>query len=302
MDGRDQINVRAQGENDKMDAKDIKTLAKKLESEGDISPEEAREIANFFEGNWYKLGPDYPNRDKEVADALGLWFLVVEKKLPKYGNYLRTVPLNSVYKNWRSYNPFCRIIGCHKKLPFPDGIRYANWTGFDIPNHEGYKEFKYAGDIRSVPEIYERIKDMKDVFDGEIYVSVSNSRDMLSGYYSKNTLYQASVISVIRAAILCRFPVIYADSYADQRLLMYPSDIGKLSSLLEYTPDDLVYWTRREGYLDDFETQSLLEDRWIYVKDPIVLNKISDGFSRHFVELALLNSNSQDEEWIDVVR
>lgn len=79
MDGRDQINVRAQGENDKMDAKDIKTLAKKLESEGDISPEEAREIANFFEGNWYKLGPDYPNRDKEVADALGLWFLVVEK-------------------------------------------------------------------------------------------------------------------------------------------------------------------------------------------------------------------------------
>jgi len=286
------------------DAGRIYEITEKFRSEGDISPEEAGKITHFFEKNWYNLIPNSLNRDKEVADSFGLWFLAVEKKLPKDGNYLRTVPLNSVYKGWRSYNPFCRIIGCHKKLPFPDSIRHADWTGFKVPNcRVYYKEFKYAGDIRSVPEIYGRIKDMKDVFDGEIYVSVSNSRDMLSGYYSKNTLDQASVI---RAAILCRFPVIYVDFYADQRLLMYPSDIGKLSPLLEYTPDDLVYWARKEGYLDDFETQSLLENQWIYVKDTVVLSKICDGFTQPFVEFVLLNSDSQEkdqgEEWIDVIR
>ena len=230
---------------------------------------------------------------------MGLWFLTVEKKLPKYGNYLRTVPLNSVYKNWRSYNPFCRIIGCHKKLPFPDGIRYANWTSFDIPNHEGYKEFKYAGDIRSVPEVYERIKDMKDVFDGEIYVSVSNSRDMLSGYYSKNTLYQASVI---RAAILCRFPVIYTDSYADQRLLMYPSDIGKLSPLLEYTPDDLVRWAYQKGLLDITEMQIMLENEDFPLPHVYRPADICDGFAYECAEIEFLNREDQDEEWIDVIR
>jgi len=303
MGGRDQIDIRTQGENNKMDAKDINMLAKKLEKEGDIYPEEVVEIRNFLKENWDRLSPESPDRDKEAADALGLWFLTVEKKLPKDGNYLRTVPLNSVYKKWKSYNPFCRIIGCKKKLPFPDNIIYLDWAGFNVPSCEGYKEFEYAGDIRSVPEIYEKIKNMEDVFDEIVDVSVSNSRDMLSSYYSKKTLYQTSIV---RAAILCQFPIICATFYERQRLLMYPSDIGKLSPLLEYTPDDLVYWARREGYLDDFETQSLLENQWIYVKDPAILSKICDGFTQPFVELALLNNNSQEkdqsEEWVDIIR
>jgi len=302
MGGRDQIDIRTQGENNKMDAKDINMLAKKLENEGDISLEEARKIRNFLKENWGRLSPESPDRDKEAADALGLWFLVVEKKLPKYGNYLHTVPHDFVYKK-KFHNPFRQINNCQKKLPFPDSIRYTDWAGFNIPNCEGYKEFEYAGDIRSVPEVYKRIKDMRDVFNEEIYITVLNSRDVLSGYYSKNTLYQTSIV---RAAILCRLPVIYTNSCKKQKLLMYSSDIEKLSLLFEYTPDDLIRWARREGYLDDLETHLLLEDEGIYIKDPNIISKICDGFTQPFVEFVLLNSDSQEkdqsEEWIDVIR
>jgi len=80
--GRDQIDIRTQGEDNKMDAKDIKMLAKKLEKEGDVSLEEAKEITNFFEEKHQELNPDSPTRDKEAADALGLWYHAVEKRLP----------------------------------------------------------------------------------------------------------------------------------------------------------------------------------------------------------------------------
>jgi len=78
-------------------AKDVKMLAEKLKREGDISPEEVREFRNFFEENRHELDLVSSEQNKEVTGVISLWFQVVEDSLPKYGNYLHTVPLDTTY-------------------------------------------------------------------------------------------------------------------------------------------------------------------------------------------------------------
>jgi len=286
-----------------MNAKDIKTLAKKLEREGDISSEEVKEIVNFFEEKHQELNPNSPTRDKEAADALGMWYRAVEKRLPEYGNFMHTVPLESdrfplesdrFWKN--SCNPFCWIIKCRKKLSFLDGVKYAVWDNFGSNN--GYKVCKYAGEMRLLPEIYEKIKNMKDVFGREIYATFRDA-EARPGPYSKNSLYQTLII---RTALLHELPVVYLDTQSGRRVLMRPSDIDKLSFLLKHTPDDLVRWAYQKGLLDITEMQIMLENEDFplpHIRHPA---DICDGFAYECAEIEFLNREDQDEEWVDVIR
>lgn len=282
-----------------MNAKDIKTLAKKLEREGDISSEEVKEIVNFFEEKHQELNPNSPTRDKEAADALGLWYRAVEKRLPEYGNFMHTVPLESdrFWKN--SCNPFCWIIKCRKKLSFLDGVKYAVWDNFGSNN--GYKVCKYAGEMRLLPEIYEKIKNMKDVFGREIYATFRDA-EARPGPYSKNSLYQTLII---RTALLRELPVVYLDTQSGRRVLMRPSDIDKLSFLLKHTPDDLVRWAYQKGLLDITEMQIMLENEDFPLPHVYRPADICDEFSYECyerAEIGLLNREDRDEKWVDVIR
>lgn len=302
----------------KMDAKDIKMLAKKLEKEGDISLEEAKEIVNFFEEKHQELNPDSPTRDKEAADALGLWYRAVEKRLPEYGSYMHTVPLECESAGfWKySYNPFRWIIKCHEKLSFLDSVRHATWYNFE--NDKGNKEFKYAGDIRLFPEVYKKVKEMKNVFDRETYVTfrseiyekIKETKDVFNGkiyslfynpetqfeFHKKDSLYQ---LLIVRTAFLQGLPIVCLYARSGIKIFMHPSDINKISFLLKYTPDDLIKWAYRKGFLDNQKYRELLEEKCIFLDCSI---DICDGFAYECAEIEFLNREDQDEEWVDVIR
>ena len=275
-------------------AKDVKMLAEKLKREGDISPEEVREFRNFFEENRHELDLVSSEQNKEVTGVISLWFQVVEDSLPKYGNYLHTVPLDTTY-SFLSGIPYCR-----DKLPFPDSVCHAEWANFSVSDYENCIEFKYAGDIRSIPELFERMKDMKDIFDGKAYLPILSPKAALrSGYYTKYDLYHAAVI---RTIVLRRLPVIYAESFKGRKLLMYPSDIDKIAFILKYTPDDLVKWAHQEGRLNKSDVQMLNINGWIQTDRPA---DICDEFSYECyerAEIGLLNREDRDEEWVDIIR
>jgi len=220
----------------------------------------------------------------------------VEKRLPEYGNFMHTVPLESdrFWKN--SCNPFCWIIKCRKKLSFLDGVKYAVWDNFG--SHNGYKVCKYAGEMRLLLEIYEKIKNMKDIFGREIYATFRDA-EARPGPYSKNSLYQTLII---RTALLRELPVVYLDTQSGRRVLMRPSDIDKLSFLLKHTPDDLAQWAYQKGLLDITEMQIMLENEDFplpHIRRPA---DICDGFAYECAEIELLNREDQDEEWVDIIR
>jgi len=290
---------------DRMNAKDVKDLTEKLYREGDVSFEEASAVAGLLKENEQELMLEWTSRDRKDAKALSLWFRAVESRLPKYGNYVHTVPLEIPYKELRGYEPFGSIFHCLKKLPFPLNVKYAEWT---CPDSSGYKaekaNFEYAGEIMRLPKLREAIGSMKSVFHtlhgdecASLYDSVKSGNS--GRKYKKSVLYQASVV---RTAVSMSLPIVYTSSRSEKRLLMRPSDIDKISFLLEYTPDNLVHWAYREGFLDNREYRGLLEGEWIYIDRPDV---VCDGFAEYCYECKVCNKRREaveDDSWVDITR
>lgn len=288
-----------------MNAKDVKDLTEKLYREGDVSFEEASAVAGLLKENEQELMLEWTSRDRKDAKALSLWFRAVESRLPKYGNYVHTVPLEIPYKELRGYEPFGSIFHCLKKLPFSFGIEYADWANFDVSGiKEAQVKFEHAGEIMRFPELYKATTDMKSVFRtlyGDACASLYDSVELeRSGEkHKKSVLYQASVV---RTAVSLSLPVVYTSSRSEKRLLMRPSDIDKISFLLEYTPDNLVHWAYREGFLNDQEYRGLLEGEWIYIDRPDV---VCDGFAEYCHECDIYKKRREaveDDSWIDITR
>jgi len=106
----------------------------------------------------------------------------------------------------------------------------------------------------------------------------------------------------VRTAVSMSLPIVYTSSRSEKRLLMRPSDIDKISFLLEYTPDNLVHWAYREGFLNDREYRGLLEGEWIYIERPDV---VCDRFVEYCYECTVCNEEreaAEGDSWIDVIR
>jgi len=288
-----------------MNAKDVKDLTEKLYREGDVSFEEASAVAGLLKENEQELMLEWTSRDRKDAKALSLWFRAVESRLPKYGNYVHTVPLEIPYKDLRGYEPFGSIFHCLKKLPFPLNVKYAEWACPDVSGCKAEKaNFEYAGEIMRLPKLREAIGSMKSVFHtlhgdecASLYDSVKSGNS--GRKYKKSVLYQASVV---RTAVSLSLPVVYTSSRSEKRLLMRPSDIDKISFLLEYTPDNLVHWAYKEGFLNDREYRGLLEGEWIYIDRPYV---VCDGFAEYCYECKECNKRREaveDDSWVEITR
>lgn len=185
------------------------------------------------------------------------------------------------------------------------------------------EEFRYAGNIRLLPEVYERVRDMKNVFDVETYVTfqdkiykkVKDMKNVFNGevcscyfwraeaefeFRTKNSLYQTLIV---RTAFLQGMPIVCLYAQSEIKIFMHPSDINKISFLLKYTPDDLIKWAHREGFLDKEEAETFLEleieNFSSLIRHPI---EICDRFAYRCAEIELLNGDDQDEEWVDVIR
>jgi len=198
-----------------MNAKDVKDLTEKLYREGDVSFEEASAVAGLLKENEQELMLAWTSRDRKDAKALSLWFRAVESRLPKYGNYVHTVPLEIPYKELRGYEPFGSIFHCLKKMPFPLNVKYAEWA---CPDSSGYKaenaNFEYAGEIMRLPKLREAIGSMKSVVHtlhgdecASLYDSVKSGNS--GRKYKKSVLYQASVV---RTAVSMSLPIVYTSS------------------------------------------------------------------------------------------
>jgi len=290
---------------DRMNAKDVKDLTEKLYREGDVSFEEASAVAGLLKENEQELMLEWTSRDRKDANALSLWFRAVESRLPKYGNYIHTDPLEIPYKELRGYEPFGSIFHCLKKLPIPLNVKYAEWACPDVSGCKAEKaNFEYAGEIMRLPKLREAIGSMKSVFHtlhgdecASLYDSVKTGNS--GRKYKKSVLYQASVVLT---AVSMSLPVVYTSSRSEKRLLMLPSDINKISFLLEYTPDNLVNWAYREGFRNEREYRGLLEGEWIYIERPDV---VCDRFGECCYECKVCNEEreeAEDDSWIDVSR
>jgi len=155
-----------------------------------------------------------------------------------------------------------------------------------------------------LPKLREAIGSMKSVFHtlhgdecASLYDSVKSGNS--GRKYKKSVLYQASVV---RTAVSRSLPIVYTSSRSEKRLLMRPSDIDKISFLLEYTPDNLVHWAYKEGFLNDREYRGLLEGEWIYIDRPDV---VCDRFVEYCYECKVCNEEreaTEDDSWIDVIR
>jgi len=288
-----------------MNAKDVKDLTEKLYREGDVSFEEASAVAGLLKENERELMLEWTSRDRKDAKALSMWFRAAESRLPKYGNYVHTVPLEIPYKELRGYEPFGGIFHCLKKLPFPLNVKYAEWICFDASGCKTENaSFEYAGEIMRLPKLREAIGSMKSVFRtlhgdecASLYDSVKSGNS--GRKYKKSVLYQASVV---RTAVSMSLPIVYTSSRSEKRLLMRPSDIDKILFLLEYTPDNLVHWAYREGFLDNREYRGLLEGEWIYIDRPDV---VCDRFAEYCYECKVCNEEreaAEDDSWVDITR
>lgn len=290
---------------DGMNAKDVKDLTEKLYRERDVSFEEASAIAGFLKENEHELMLEWTSRDRKDAKVLSLWFRAAESRLPKYGNYVHTVPLEIPYKELRGYEPFGSIFHCLKKLPFPLNVKYAEWVCPDVSGCKtGKASFEHAGEIMRLPKLCRATDSMKSVFRtlhgdecASLYDSVKSGNS--GKKYKKSVLYQASVV---RTAVSLSLPVVYTVSRSEKRLLMRSSDIDRISFLLKHTPDDLSKWAHREGFLDDREYRGLIEGEWIYIdRSDVVCN----GFVEYCCERHVCNKGQEaieDDSWIDMIR
>lgn len=282
----------------------INRLTDKLKYEGDVSPEEASEIAEFIDRKGNELNPNSPHYNVSFADSILCWLSAVEHKLPTNGNYVRTLPLHHFLEfSWRK-DIKEKLRKCRLKLSFLDGIKEIERLGFeyegDSESNRNFELFDYAGEIRKFPKLCQKISEMTDIFGSKAYASVKSVvyTESLLGC-NKQSLLQTSILK-FAASLKCEF--IYARHYnlnIHDRVLMRPSDIDKISFLTKYTPDDLVKWAHQEGRLNKSDVQMLNRNGWIQTDRPA---DICDGFAYECAEIELLNKDSQDEEWLDIIR
>lgn len=309
-------------------------LTNKLKSKGDVSLKEALRIAEFLRKNKdLNCGSPY---HEDIMD----WFRVVEQKLPTYGNYVRSILTNDFSFAFLDKDIVCQLNRCYDKLSFLDGIRgfvewfnpnedfgsepsfldrardVMEWLDFDIEDSNieddvRIKVLEYAGEIRSCPELCNRILKMKDVFGRRSYISVKDLTypEIVRGY-DKDSIYQ---FFVMETAVFLKCELVYLQHCrTHDMILMYPSDIDKISFILECTPDDFVRWMHQSGYIDKDATQKLLSGEWTYRKldldfpnDRSFLKEICDGFAEYCCECYVCNEEreaAEDDSWVDIAR
>jgi len=312
----------------------IGRLTNKLKSKGDVSLKEALRIAEFLRKN-KDLNCGSPYYD-DIMD----WFRIVEQKLPTYGNYVRSILTNDLLYASLEKDIFRQLDRCYDKLSFLDGIRgfvewfnpnedfgsepsfldrardVMEWPDFDIEDSNmeddvRIKVLEYAGEIRSCPELCDRILKMKDVFGRRSYISVKDLTypEIVQGY-CKDSLFQFLVLEM---AVSLKCELVYLQHCRmHDVILMHPSDIDRISFLLKHTPDDLVCWIHQNGYIDKEVAQKLFSDKWVYKNIDLdffnscsFLKEVCDGFAEFCCERSVYNEGreiAEDDSWADIIR
>jgi hypothetical protein len=284
----------------------INRLADKLKYEGDVSPEEASEIAEFIDKKGKELNPKSSHYNVSFADSILRWLSAVEHKLPTNGNYVRTLPFHHFLEfSWRK-DIKEKLRKCRLKLSFLDGIKEIERLGFeyegDSESNRNFELFDYAGEIRKFPKLCQKISEMTDIFGSKAYASVKSVvyTESLLGC-NKQSLLQTSILK-FAASLKCEF--IYARHYnlnIHDRVLMRPSDIDKISFMLKHAPDDVVRLALAKGYIDEQTAQKLFSGEWVKT-GKIDITGICEEFIDYCLGRRIYEEAPEDDSWIDITR
>jgi len=284
----------------------INRLTDKLKYEGDVSPEEASEIAEFIDKKGKELNPDSPHYNGSFTDSISYWFSVVEHKLPASGNYVRTLPFHHFLEfSWRK-DITEKLEKCRLKLSFLDGIKEIERLGFncegDSESNRNFELFDYAGEIRKFPKLCQKISEMTDAFGSKAYASVKSvvyTKSLLG--YNKQSLLQTSILK-FAASLECEFIYVrHCNPNIHDRVLMRPSDIDKISFMLKHTPDEIVRLALSKGYIDKQTAQELFSGEWIRA-GKIDITGICEEFIDYCLGRRIYEEAPEDDSWADVIR
>ncbi len=226
-------------------ARELRECIKKLQDGKDITKKDISKIISPCKLGDVKIGPDLMQAYKD-------WFKAVAERLPEFGNYAYTVPVNGAFLRNFNLRVIKAVSKCLDKMSLLDRasqVEIANipvkgwsWTSMSKPTR--FLNLKLAGDLRS-SDVYEKASGMVVFFDEDLEEKYGIPEYDLNGNCSGinvQTLYVQSILSV---AYRNKTPLarITAEDVRRQKksdiVLVDPSDRKKLEYLLSFTPDEV---------------------------------------------------------------
>jgi len=248
-------------------ARELRECIKKLQDGKDITKKEAVSIRSRYNGKRRNFS-EYHLNNFRLSNAYEDWFKAVLKRLPEFGNYVQTIPINKFIFNSVCDKTFIDLIcECINKMSVIDRASQAGYLKGWSDNAELFYP-KWAGDLRFT-EPYRDVASMVPLFEGRKYYfgylgkifydedriisrflsSVSN--DGLNS--NKKLQLLQYFLTVISIAHKMNIPVLNVEAenenpdIQNQVILVYPKDKEKLKGVLSVSPEEFFEKAFRAG-------------------------------------------------------
>lgn len=288
-------------------AKEVKRLTKKLKSEGDITQKEAEKIVRPFCVYTAKIDEGSPSSDVDLIHALCDWYEEVLKKLPKYGNYVHSIPL---FMRNKTYGRLAKTITkCIEALPLLDKafeIRASKNFPIEMGELHLLRHFVHyadkAGEARELG-IYDTMKQYVSVIEGDYAEYCCGLAMERSRYIERDVnsmLIYNSVLSCVIYDLGIPSAFIEFICPAEKKLFIPCHCIDLLDPILSRSPEDIVKEARSLGLLEKGHVSLLLSGH--FIRDFKGFQGIIDNLSRIFTKRCLViqdkNEIAYNDDWI----
>jgi len=229
-------------------ARELRECINKLKNGRDITKKDIPKIVSLCRARNVRF-------DLDLLQDYEEWFKTVADRLPEFGNYAYTVPVNGFFLRNFNLRVIKAVSKCLDKMSLLDRasqVEIANipvkgwsWTSMSKPTR--FLNLKLAGDLRS-SDVYEKASGMVVFFDEDLEEKYGIPEYDLNGScfgINAQTLYVTLYVqSILSVAYRKKMPIvrITTEDVIRQKkrdiVLVDPSDRKKLEHLLSFTPDE----------------------------------------------------------------
>lgn len=225
-------------------ARELRECINKLKNGRDITKKDIPKIVSLCRARNVRF-------DLDLFQDYEEWFKTVADRLPEFGNYAYTVPVNGAFLRNFNLRVIKAVSKCLDKMSLLDRasqVEIANipvkgwsWTSMSKPTR--FLNLKLAGDLRS-SDVYEKASGMVVFFDEDLEEKYGIPEYDLNGNcfgINVQTLYVQSIPSVAYRKKMPIVRITTEDVIRQKKrdiVLVDPSDRKKLEHLLSFTPDE----------------------------------------------------------------
>lgn len=225
-------------------ARELRECINKLKNGRDITKKDIPKIVSLCRARNVRF-------DLDLFQDYEEWFKTVADRLPEFGNYAYTVPVNGAFLRNFNLRVIKAVSKCLDKMSLLDRasqVEIANipvkgwsWTSMSKPTR--FLNLKLAGDLRS-SDVYEKASGMVVFFDEDLEEKYGIPEYDLNGScfgINVQTLYVQSIPSVAYRKKMPIVRITTEDVIRQKKrdiVLVDPSDRKKLEHLLSFTPDE----------------------------------------------------------------